>query len=206
MKELVVATRNSGKLKEIRRLLEGAVDVIYSLSDFPALPAIVEDGETFEQNALKKARVTALNLDKAVIADDSGLIVDALGGRPGIHSARFAGETASDEENNRKLLSELAGIPAERRSASFHCVIALCLPDAPCQTFSGRLAGTILEESKGSRGFGYDPLFFLPEYGQTLAELALDLKNRISHRGKAFAKLKARLLQGEEALPSKQKA
>ena len=195
MKELVIATRNAGKLKEIRRLLEGAVDVIYSLADFPYLPPVIEDGETFEENALKKARVTALQIAKTVIADDSGLSVDALGGRPGIHSARFAGEAAGDEENNRKLLAELAGIPAEQRSASFHCVIALCLPDGTCRTFSGNLKGTVLAEPKGSCGFGYDPLFFLPEYNNTLAELPPDLKNRISHRGKAFAKLKAYLLQ-----------
>jgi XTP/dITP diphosphohydrolase len=204
MRELVVATRNAGKLKEIRRLLEGAVDVIYSLADFPGLPPIVEDGETFEQNALKKARVTALQIAKTVIADDSGLSVEALGGRPGIHSARFAGEAAGDEENNGKLLAELAGIPAERRSASFHCVIALCLPDGTCHTFSGKLSGTILEKPKGSCGFGYDPLFFLPEHNNTLAELPVDLKNRISHRGEAFAKLKAYLLQKNEDLPTRE--
>jgi XTP/dITP diphosphohydrolase len=199
VKELVVATRNAGKFKEIRRLLEGTVDVLYSLTDFPDLPAIIEDGYTFEQNALKKARLTALHLAKTVIADDSGLCVDALAGRPGIHSARFAGDAAGDEENNGKLLAELAGIPAEQRAASFHCVIALCLPDGTCYTFSGRLAGIILEKPKGSCGFGYDPLFFLPEYNNTLAELPLDLKNRISHRGKAFAKLKAHLLQKKAA-------
>ncbi|HKZ16422.1 MAG TPA: XTP/dITP diphosphatase [Geobacteraceae bacterium] len=195
MKELVVATRNTGKLKEISRLLEGTVNALYSLAEFPELPAIIEDGDTFEQNALKKARVTALQVGKPVIADDSGLCVDALAGRPGIHSARFAGETANDEANNRRLLNELAGIPEERRSASFHCVIALCFPDGSCHTFSGRLAGTILEKPRGLGGFGYDPLFFLSEYNQTLAELPLDVKNRISHRGTAFAKLKAHLLQ-----------
>jgi len=190
MKELVIATRNEGKLKEIRQLLSGCVDEILSLADFPDLPDIIEDGVSFEENALKKAGLTALNLGKPVLADDSGLCVDALGGKPGIFSSRFAGEDADDEKNNAKLLAELAGVPSDRRSASFRCVIALCFPDGLRHTFSGELKGFILEKGKGSSGFGYDPLFLVHEYDKTLAELTSEIKNRISHRGKALEKLK----------------
>lgn len=190
MKELAVATRNAGKLKEIRQLLEGNVGMIYSLADFPEMPDIVEDGVSFEENALKKAKLTAQRLEKPVLADDSGLCVDALGGRPGIYSARFAGSGADDKENNKKLLAELAGIPFNKRSASFQCVIALCFPDGSQQTFFGELKGMILDEARGANGFGYDPLFLIPEYGKTLAELSSVIKNRISHRGRALAELK----------------
>jgi XTP/dITP diphosphohydrolase len=195
MKELVVATRNAGKLKEIRQLLEGNVEVIFSLADFPELPEIIEDGDTFEENALKKACLTAQRLGKPVLADDSGLCVDALAGKPGIFSSRFAGEDADDEENNSKLLAELTGIPIDRRSASFQCVIALCYPDGSHHTFTGELKGVILDKRRGLSGFGYDPLFLVPEYEKTLAQLPSDVKNRISHRGKALAELKNFLRQ-----------
>lgn len=190
MKELLVATANRGKLKEIEHLLQGTVAHIFSPEDFPPLPEIVEDGETFTENAVKKALSAAVATGKPVIADDSGLVVGELGGRPGVRSARFAGEHASDAENNAKLLRELSGVPEERRTAAFCCVIALCMPDGECLTFDGELKGTILDEPRGEGGFGYDPLFLVPEYGQTLAELPLEIKNIISHRGKAFAKLK----------------
>jgi XTP/dITP diphosphohydrolase len=191
MKELLVATNNRGKLVEISQLLSEYVPTILSLRDFPDLPDIVEDGATFEENALKKATCTAIATGRPVIADDSGLTVTVLGGKPGVYSARFAGENATDSENNEKLLSELTGIPLERRLASFRCVIALSLPDGTQQTFSGELEGLILETPRGSGGFGYDPLFLVQEYNQTLAELPLEIKNRISHRGKALNKLKA---------------
>lgn len=195
MKELVVATANRGKLRELEQLLDGTVTRLFSPADFPVFPEVVEDGETFAENAVKKARSAALATGKPVIADDSGLVVDELGGRPGVRSARFAGERASDAENNAKLLRELAGVPAERRTAAFCCVIALCLPGGECLTFEGRLEGVILDEPRGTGGFGYDPLFLVPDYGQTLAELPLVIKNTISHRGKAFARLKE-YLQG----------
>lgn len=195
MKELLAATGNRGKLREIELLLRGTVAHVLSPADFPAFPEVVEDGETFAENALKKARSAAAITGKAVIADDSGLVVDELGGLPGVRSARFAGERASDAENNAKLLKELDGVPAARRTAAFRCVIALCMPDGPCLTFDGELKGVILHEPRGDGGFGYDPLFLVPEYRQTLAELPLDVKNSISHRGKAFAKLKC-YLQG----------
>jgi XTP/dITP diphosphohydrolase len=195
MKELVVASRNSGKLLEINQLLMGFVTKILSLQDFPDLPEILENGATFEENALKKARITALAVGKPVVADDSGLVVDVLGGRPGVYSARFAGNGASDIENNEKLLKELSGIPTEKRLASFRCVIAICFPDGAYETFSGELEGLILDTPRGTGGFGYDPLFLVREYDKTLAELPLHIKNRISHRGKALNKLKSFLAE-----------
>jgi XTP/dITP diphosphohydrolase len=193
MKELVVASGNKGKLRELGELLQGLVETILSPADFPGLPEVEEDGDTFEANALKKARSAALFTGRPVLADDSGLCVDYLGGRPGVYSARFAGEGASDADNNALLLQQLAGVPADRRAAAFHCVIALCQPDGSCQTFDGALPGEILESPRGEGGFGYDPLFLVPEYGQTLSELPLDIKNAISHRGRAMQQLKAAL-------------
>jgi len=193
MKELIVATSNNGKLIEINELLKGYVTTTLSLQDFPDLPEIEEDGLTFEENAIKKARITSLATGKPVIADDSGLMVEALGGKPGVYSARFAGNGASDAQNNEKLLRELTGIPAEKRLASFQCIIALYIPDGSCITFSGELEGLILESPRGSGGFGYDPLFLVREYGKTLAELSPEIKNRISHRGKALNKLQSYL-------------
>lgn len=190
MKELIVATTNKGKLREIEELLNDSVQTLYSLGDFPDFPPVVEDGITFRDNAVKKAQAAAEFTGKPVIADDSGLVVSALAGRPGVHSARFAGEGASDAANNAKLLDDLAGVPMDRRQAAFHCVIALCFPDGSCQTFDGELAGLILEQPRGSSGFGYDPLFWVPEHDLTLAELSAAVKNKISHRGKALAALK----------------
>jgi XTP/dITP diphosphohydrolase len=194
MKELLVATGNKGKLRELELLLSGVVARLVSPVDVFSLPAVVEDGETFAENAIIKARSAAVATGKMTIADDSGLVVDELGGQPGVRSARFAGDGASDAENNAKLLRELAGVPGERRNAAFRCVIALCTPDGECRTFEGELKGVLLEEQRGNGGFGYDPLFLVPEYGQTLAEIPLEIKNAISHRGKALARLKEYLL------------
>ncbi|WP_306532776.1 XTP/dITP diphosphatase [Geobacter sp.] len=190
MNSLIVATRNMGKLLEIKKILEGVHYRIYSLADFPDLPEIEEDGATFEQNAVKKASTIAKISGIPTLADDSGLVVDVLGGRPGVFSARYAGPDATDEMNNAKLIEELRGVPVERRGAAFHCVIALCLPEGACTTFSGELRGTILEAPQGREGFGYDPLFFVDEEGVSLAELPLERKNRLSHRGKALELLK----------------
>jgi len=190
MKELVIATANKGKFLEIQALLQGTVDMLFSAADFPDLPAVVEDGATFSENAVKKAKISANVTGKPVIADDSGLLVDALNGHPGVLSARFAGESAEDAANNAKLLKELAGVPEQRRTAAFHCVIALCLPGGNCLTFDGELPGVILDAPRGEGGFGYDSLFLVPEFGKTLAELPMDVKNAISHRGKALNKLK----------------
>lgn len=190
MKELVVATGNKGKLKEIEALLQGCVGSLLSPADFSEFPVVEEDGLTFEENAVKKAKAAAAITGKPVIADDSGLVVDALEGRPGVYSARFAGEGAGDAENNAKLLDELAQVPLDERSAAFHCVVALCFPDGHYFTFNGELEGMIIDSPRGAEGFGYDPLFFLPDHKLTLAELPMAIKNKISHRGKALAALK----------------
>ncbi len=190
MKELLAATGNMGKLAELRELLRDSVAALYSLGDFQGIPEVEEDGSTFAENAIKKGLSAARATGKAVIADDSGLEVDALGGRPGVLSARFAGEGASDAENNARLLRELAHVPNEERTAAFRCVIALCFPDGRSLTFTGELPGLILKEPRGSGGFGYDPLFLVPECGLTLAELPTEVKNTISHRGRAIARLK----------------
>ena len=190
MRQLVVATRNTGKIRELELLLQGVVATVLQIGSFPGLPDVVEDGATFTENAVKKARFAAEATGLPALADDSGLSVDHLDGRPGVYSARFAGEGAGDAANNLKLLRELTGVPASERTAAFHCVLAFCLPDGTCRTFEGRLPGVILEEARGVEGFGYDPLFLLPEYGQTLAQLSMEIKNRISHRGEALAELR----------------
>jgi XTP/dITP diphosphohydrolase len=193
MKRLLVATGNRGKLAEIAAILSGVVDEILSPADVPGLPAVDEDGATFEENAVKKALSASRATGLPVLADDSGLVVDILGGRPGIHSARYAGEGASDADNTAKLLRELAPLPTGPRRARFVCVVALCLPDGSCSTFSGELPGEIVPEPSGNHGFGYDPVFYLPEYGQTLAELSPQTKNLISHRAAALARLRDHL-------------
>lgn len=199
MTGLIVATRNKGKLLEIRKILEGVDGTIYSLEDFPDLPEIEEDGATFEQNAVKKASTVARLTGLPALADDSGLVVDYLGGRPGVYSARYAGPDATDAMNNERLLGELHGVPRERRGAAFHCVIALCQSDGSYATFAGELRGVILDAPRGTGGFGYDPLFLVEEEGLTLAELPLERKNSLSHRGKALDKLKGKLLQNRLA-------
>lgn len=186
MKKLVLATRNAGKLVEMRRLLEPSGMTVVGLTELPELPDVVEDGATFAENARKKAETIARLTGLPCLADDSGLVVDVLEGRPGVHSARYAGEGASDADNNLKLLDDLTGVPPEKRQAAFQCVMALCLPDEETLFFQGRVGGRILETPTGEGGFGYDPLFLVEELGQTMAQLPLDAKNRISHRGKAL--------------------
>jgi len=160
-----------------------------TLDDYPDLPEIVEDGNTFLENALKKARTIAKLTGESCLADDSGLEVAALKGAPGIYSARYAGDGAGDAGNIRKLLDDLKGVPPAEREAAFRCVLVLCRPDGRYHSFDGRWAGRIAEEPAGQGGFGYDPVFFLPEQGVTVAELPPEIKNRISHRAEAFAKL-----------------
>lgn len=187
--ELIVATRNQGKLKEIRALLEPLNFVVRGVADFPELPEVEEDGETFAANAEKKAATIARLSGRLTLADDSGLEVAALGNAPGIHSARYAGRDANDAANNRKLLAELSGIPAHQRQAAFVCVMALCSPDGECRTFAGRLQGAIISEARGTEGFGYDPLFVVAGHQRTLAEIPLEEKNRISHRAQALTQV-----------------
>jgi XTP/dITP diphosphohydrolase len=196
VKELLVATGNKGKMNEIRQILAGFVDHLYCLADFPELPEALEDGLSFEENACKKALPVAMATGIPTVADDSGLVVDALDGRPGIFSARYAGNKSSETENNQKLLYEMTGLKDDQRTASFYCAVALCFPDGTCRTFCGTLSGVLLESPRGDGGFGYDPLFYLPEYGKTLAELGMEVKNRISHRGRALEKLRKYIIAG----------
>lgn len=187
--KLLVATGNQGKLKEIHRLLENSDVEVVGLNQCDNPPEVIEDGDTFEANARKKAVQMAAFSGCLTLADDSGLVVDALGGAPGVHSARYAGKQGDDAANNAKLLSELVDVVDEKRQAAFHCVMALASPDGHCQTFAGKVSGLIMRGERGGGGFGYDPLFMVPEYGKTMAELPLDIKNRISHRGTALQQL-----------------
>jgi XTP/dITP diphosphohydrolase len=163
---------------------------VLSLQSFPDVPDVEEDGLTFHENALKKAREVSRHTSETVLADDSGLEVEFLGGEPGIHSARYSGPTATDETNNQKLLRKLEGVPEGKRGAAFRCVLVLVRPDGRSESFEGSWRGEILFAPRGTRGFGYDPLFLDPGQGLTAAELPPEVKNRISHRGRAFAKFR----------------
>lgn len=186
---IVLATRNKGKVEELREMLKGYPVDLKSLNDFGPIPEAVEDGATFDDNAYKKALFTARVLGLPAMADDSGLVVAALNGAPGVYSARYAGEKASDADNIRKLLAELAG-QSDRRAA-FECVISLAVPSGPALTYEGRCEGEILAAPRGEGGFGYDPVFYSPELGKTFAEAGMEEKNRISHRGRAMAQVAA---------------
>ncbi|UCD71125.1 MAG: XTP/dITP diphosphatase [Syntrophobacterales bacterium] len=188
--ELFLATRNEGKIREIRELLKGYDTSITSLRDYPNAPEVVENGEAYRDNVLKKARFFARWAGSLTLADDSGLEVDYLQGRPGVFSARYAGDGADDRENNRKLLRNLKGIPRKKRGAVFRCVMALVSPWGDEEVVEGECRGQIALEERGKRGFGYDPIFVIPRYGKTVAELSIAEKNRLSHRGKALRKLK----------------
>jgi len=185
---LVIATRNKGKTSEIKSLLSGFPVIIRNLDDFGPIPEVKEDGETFDENAYKKASFAAKILGFPALADDSGLVVEALDGAPGVHSARYAGETVPDEERCLKILSEMNG--KSNRKAAFECVISIAVPGGAALTYEARCEGLITENLRGSNGFGYDPIFFYPPLKKTFAELTQEEKNRISHRGKAFKELK----------------
>lgn len=190
--ELLVATTNRGKLAEIEAHLQGSPLRVVPLDRLATWPEVAEDGATFEENALKKARALAAFSGMPTLADDSGLEVDALGGAPGVHSARYSGEEADDRKNNEKLLRELAGVPRERRTARFVCVLALCLPgdgERRERLFRGECEGWIAFAPRGENGFGYDPVFFYPPFGKTLGEVDRETKGRVSHRGKALQRL-----------------
>ncbi len=189
MNKLILATRNKGKLKEIGALLNDLPIELVSILDFPDIPAVAEDGTTLEENALKKARAMFNATHLPALADDSGLEVFALDMRPGVHSARYAGERVTYEDNNKKLLEQLRNIPAEQRQARFRCVAAFVAEDIE-KTTEGVCAGRIIEAPRGMGGFGYDPLFVPDGYDKTFAELPLEVKNRISHRAKAFEAMK----------------
>ena len=181
---LVLATRNKGKTEEIRALLSGFPVTLKNLDDFGPIPEVVEDGDTFDDNAYKKASFTARVLGFPAIADDSGLVVEALNGEPGVYSARYAGEDADDAANNAKLLEQMAGV--EDRRAAFQCVLSIAMPTGQALTYEGRCDGVIAQAPSGEGGFGYDPLFYCPDKGKTFAELTMEEKGEISHRGRAF--------------------
>jgi XTP/dITP diphosphohydrolase len=196
MEEVIIATKNKGKAKEFERIFAAKGLQVKTLLDFPDIEEVEETGSTFEENAILKAESIANQFGKMVIADDSGLEVDALEGRPGVYSARYAGSEKNDEANIDKVLEELAELPGSERSARFRCVLAVARPGAPTLTFAGSCEGRILEERRGSHGFGYDPIFFASEKGKSMAELLPEEKNRISHRAKAMEKLQQNLAFG----------
>ena len=193
--KIVFASGNEGKVKEINEMLEGLGIELVSLSNYIHVPEIVEDGKSFLENALKKAKIISEFTGETVLADDSGLQVEVLGGEPGIYSSRYAGEKATDEENNTKLLAKLKNIPQEKRTASFRCVLVLYKRDGSYDYFEGKWNGQIIDERRGNNGFGYDPIFLVSELKLTAAELTAEIKNKVSHRGQAFAQLKKSLVE-----------
>jgi XTP/dITP diphosphohydrolase len=186
---ILIATRNKGKVREIRDLVADLPVTFLSLDDVADAPDVVEDAETFEGNALKKASILAQVIGIPALADDSGLCVDALGGRPGVHSARYAGEGASDADRIAKLLNEMRDVPEQQRSARFVCALALAWPDGESKMFMGTCEGHITHQPRGVGGFGFDPVFYFPEAGCTFAEMDRQAKNRVSHRGNALRQL-----------------
>lgn len=201
MQQIILATTNPGKATEFAALLQGLPVEVQTLRDYPQIGDIVEDGQTFAENAQIKASTVARLCGKIAIADDSGLMVDALGGAPGIYSARFAGEAKDDEANIAKLLKLLEGVPPEERGAQFCCAIAIVLPDGEQYAAEGICRGEIALAKAGDGGFGYDPIFYLPELGKTFAQLTMREKNAISHRGRAneqAVKILHSILEGEK--------
>lgn len=194
MRELVVATKNKGKLKEIGELLKDFDLRITSLADYPDAPVVEEDGKTFAENALKKAATIALYTKKLTLGEDSGIEVKALGNRPGIYSARFAGEESTDRKNNLKLLRLLKGLPWKKRQARYRCFAALVDGKRIIDMVSGTCSGLIAPRPQGENGFGYDPLFLIPRYNKTFGELDPAVKAGISHRARALKKVKKVLL------------
>ncbi|MBA1336654.1 MAG: Nucleoside 5-triphosphatase RdgB (dHAPTP, dITP, XTP-specific) [Firmicutes bacterium] len=197
VKRLVVASRNKKKIEEIKNIMEEAGYLAVSVEETGQEVDVVEDGNTFEANSLKKAFEVMKACGEVALADDSGLEVDALDGQPGVFSARFSGEGATDEKNNAKLLEMMKHIPAGERQARFVCAVTVAFPDYSYFTVRGECKGEILFEPRGKSGFGYDPLFYLPEYRKTFAELDSKTKNLISHRAEALAKAKEMLMNGK---------
>ena len=185
---IVIATRNKGKKFEIMALLKDFPVDIKTLDDFGPIPDVEEDGDTFEENAYKKASFTAKVLGFPALADDSGLLVEALNGAPGVHSARYSGDDATDEQRRQKLLQEMEG--KSNRRAKFECVISIAVPTGAALTYEAGCEGLIAEQPSGSNGFGYDPVFYYPPLNKTFAELTIEEKSRVSHRGKALRELR----------------
>ena len=190
MKEIIIATKNPGKAKEFQEIFKPLGYQVKTLLDFPEIPDVDETGKTFHENALLKAQEIATKLNRPVIADDSGLEIDSLGGRPGIYSARYAGEPKDDQRNIQKVLEEMKDVSDEKRTAHFTCVLAVVIPGNEPELFEGRCDGVILREKRGEHGFGYDPIFYVPEKGKTLAEMTPAEKQSVSHRGEAIAKFR----------------
>ncbi|GAM12120.1 XTP/dITP diphosphatase [Mesobacillus selenatarsenatis] len=189
MESVIIATKNIGKAKEFEKLFLPKGLAVKTLLDYPEIEDVEETGTTFEENAILKAETIANNLGVRVIADDSGLEIDALEGRPGVYSARYAGSEKNDENNIDKVLEELQGVPERERTARFCCALAMAEPGKETVTVFGTCEGRILNERRGSNGFGYDPIFFVETEGKAMAELASDEKNKISHRANAIRKL-----------------
>jgi XTP/dITP diphosphohydrolase len=189
MGEVIIATKNPGKAREFEDIFARRGFKVRTLLDFPEIPDVEETGTTFEENATLKAETISRTLNRMVIGDDSGLMIDALEGRPGVFSARYAGEPKNDQANTDKVLNELQGVPEKMRTARFYCALAVAVPNKETFVVSGTCEGRILEEQRGSNGFGYDPIFYVPEKGLAMAELSSEEKNRISHRGNALKKL-----------------
>jgi XTP/dITP diphosphohydrolase len=192
--KLLLATNNQGKLREYRSLLRGVPLEIITPAEFGITGGVDEGGSSFEENAALKAAAMAGRSGLLTLADDSGLEVDALRGEPGARSHRYAGEGASDTDRNRYLLAKLKSVPEEVRTARFRCVIAIAAPDGKAELFSGECPGLIIDKPRGENGFGYDPIFYLPELGKTMAELTLAEKNKISHRARAAEKAREYLI------------
>jgi len=187
--KIILATQNQGKVRELQELLSDEDIEVLSLLDIPDWEDVEENGETFADNAALKARTAVLRTGLIALADDSGLEVDALDGRPGVYSARFAGEPKDDERNNDKLLQLLEVVPDDKRTARFSCALVLATPDGEEFLTEGTVEGRILRQRRGKGGFGYDPLFFVAEFARTMAELNLAQKNKLSHRAQAFHKV-----------------
>ena len=194
-RRLLVATGNPGKVVELAELLRGAPFTLVSLRDLALPTEIEEPADTFEGNAVIKAETYARMSGLLTIADDSGLEVDALDGAPGVHSRRFAGEDASDDDRTALVLARLDGVPWDRRTARYRCVLALAAPGEPTVTCEGACSGIIDYGPRGDGGFGYDPVFYLPDYGKTVAELSLEEKNQVSHRARAAREAAAMLME-----------
>jgi len=198
---LLVATTNQGKLREVRQVLSGLNVIIESLADHHEVPIAEETGKTFLENASLKAAYYAQITGRLTLADDSGLEVDALDGAPGVYSARFAGPQADDHANNDRLIAMLQGVPQPRRTARFRCAIALSNSQGVLATTEGHIEGIIIEEPRGKNGFGYDPHFFVPEFGMTTAEMTPAAKNEVSHRGRALRAMRPHLERILQVVP-----
>ena len=190
---IIFATGNEGKMREIRQILEGMDVEILSMKQAGIAMDIIEDGTTFMENAIIKAKAVATKTSNIVIADDSGLEIDYLNKEPGIYSARYLGEDTSYDIKNAELLKRMEGVEEEKRTARFVCAIAAMLPDGEILTTQGIVEGRIAHKIEGANGFGYDPIFYLPEYGCTSAQITEEEKNEISHRGRALRKMRAEL-------------